>query len=672
MSEADEAASVRLEGLCDGLEIERDIRIDRDGPCATSNEPWLRLSSIEAFRPGGWIEMRYATSLYDDPVRPIFRFWTENGAFKDVLAPAPCEGVGVWIGRAPPNLSALWISPTDQVGRFDFEILSIGPTPLRTALRKALASPKRMFFSVSARLVGLHDEADLNLRWALGREELSAFSGWRSERAQRPESAIDRPRCDWDAAPTVTVILHAQDAARDAIAASRRAMTEQTYPRWRVLIQGAAPPPEETLADGRFALKGAGFPDLSRDLVCALRAGDELPPHGLACFVEHFARNPAEAIVYADEAEIGTGGGGAPRYKPGWSPTLNSFAPYVGRAAVFRGALLRQGDERLFEAPEALVGNLLANSEPDSVGRIARILFDFPPAPREGLRPAPVVPAAVSASAPRVTVIVPTRDRADLLRPCLETLLGKTSWPNLELLVVDNDSVEPATHRLLQEMTERDARVRVLSAPGPFNFSGICNAAAAQATGDFLVFLNNDTTVVSPGWIESMLEFASRPDIGAVGAKLLFPDFRVQHVGVAMGMGGVAGHFGSEVPDHDPGWLGVNFYPHEVSAVTGACLMVDHAKFNSVGGFDEVNLPIELNDIDLCLRLAAQGWRVICDSRAILMHHQSASRGGATFRLQKTYAAERAYFVAKWRAVIRHDPFFHPALSLYAHTPALA
>ncbi len=168
-----------------------------------------------------------------------------------------------------------------------------------------------------------------------------------------------------------------------------------------------------------------------------------------------------------------------------------------------------------------------------------------------------------------------------------------------------------------------------------------------------------------------MLEFASRPDVGAVGAKLLFPDLRVQHVGVALGMGGVAGHFGADLHQNDPGWRGVNLYPHEVAAVTGACLMVERRKFEAVGGFDEINLPIELNDIDLCLRLAENGWRSICDSRAALVHHQSASRGGATFRLQKTYAAERAYFIDKWRATIRNDPYFHPALSLYAHTPAL-
>ena len=653
------------------LTVARDIVVGDQGPCATSREPWLRLSSIEDFLPGVWIEMRYATSLYDDPVRPILRFWMQGGAYKDVLAPAPCEGVGVWIGRAPPNLSEVWVSPTDNVGRFDFQILSIGPTPLRTALRKAFASPKRMFFSLSARLVGLHDEADLNLRWALGREKLSAYPNWRSQRSERPDSAIDAPRSDWEKSPVATVVLDVEGASIDAINSSCRALTPQVYPHWRVLLKGSAPQANKWLGDDRFTRIETKDFDVSRDLVCVLRAGDEILPHGIACIVEHFARNPSETIAYADHSEIGSDGASAPCYKPGWSPTLNSFTQYVGRAALFRGAMLGRGGDLLSKSPDDLLAELLASTSKDSVGRVARVLFHFPRSENNEAPRAALTPTKLPEPLPRVTVVVPTRDRSDLLRPCLETLSALTSFPNLEVLVVDNDSVEPTTHRLLQELPERDRRITVLPAPGPFNFSAICNRAAQSAGGDFLVFLNNDTTIVSPGWVESMLEFASRPDVGAVGAKLLFPDFSVQHVGVALGMGGVAGHFGADLHQNDPGWRGVNLYPHEVAAVTGACLMVERRKFQAVGGFDEINLPIELNDIDLCLRLTKMGWRCICDSRAALVHHQSASRGGATFRLQKTYAAERAYFIDKWRATIRNDPYFHPALSLYAHTPAL-
>ncbi len=494
------------------LTIARDIVVGDQGPCATSREPWLRLSSVEDFLPGVWIEMRYATSLYDDPVRPILRFWIQGGAYKDVLAPAPCEGVGVWIGRAPTHLVEVWVSPTDKIGRFDFQILSIGPTPLRTALRKAFASPKRMFFSLSARLVGLHDEADLNLRWALGREKLSAYPNWRSQRSERPDSAIDAPRSDWEKSPVATVVLHVEGAAPNAIDASCSALTAQAYPHWRVLFKGSALQADGWLDDDRFAcIEGKG-PDVSRDLVCVLRAGDEILPHGIACFVEHFARNPTETIAYADHAEIDLGGASAPCYKPGWSPTLNSFTQYVGRAALFRGALVGNDGDLLRLSPDELLAHLLTSTAEDSVGRVARVLFHFPKSESDDAPRAALTPTRLPQPLPRVTVVVPTRDRADLLRPCLETLSALTSFPNLEVLVVDNDSVEPATHRLLQELTERDRRFNVLPAPGPFNFSAICNRAAKSAAGDFLVFLNNDTTIVSPGWVESDagVRFAAR------------------------------------------------------------------------------------------------------------------------------------------------------------------
>ncbi len=651
------------------LVAERDVVIGDRGPMATSTEPWLRLSSIEDFRPGRWVEIRYAISLYDDPVRPILRFWLGDGGHKDVLAPAPCEGVAVWIGRAPPDLSAVWISPTDRIGRFDFRIVSIGPVALGVSLRKALASPKRMFFSLSARMVGLHEEADLNLRFALGRESLSAYPHWLRQRGARPDEAIDAPRGDWPSGPVVTLVLDVEGAAPDATETSIRAIRAQTYPRWRVSLKGAGGQDLGGLAGQGFMDARAGEPDLSGDLVCSLRAGDEILPHGLACLVEHFARNPQEGIVYSDHSEIAPDGGITPCFKPAWSPVLFAFSRYVGRSAVFRGSLLERRSDLLLKAPEDLLRSLLDGAEISSVGRVARTLFRLSSSHSRQALASSTLP---NGSRPRVSVIVPTKDRADLLRPCLDSLLNRTSYPNLEVLVVDNDSVEPATHRLLEETISRDRRVRALPAPGPFNFSAICNRAAEQAEGEYLLFLNNDTTVLSPGWIESMLEFAARPDIGAVGAKLLFPDFRVQHVGVVLGMGGVAGHFGAELSREEPGWQGMNLFPHEVSAVTGACILVERRKFEAVSGFDATNLPIELNDIDLCLRLSEAGWRAICDTRAVLLHHQSASRGGATFRLQKTYAGERSYFIDKWRGKIRNDPYFNPAMSLYANAPALA
>ena len=211
----------------------------------------------------------------------------------------------------------------------------------------------------------------------------------------------------------------------------------------------------------------------------------------------------------------------------------------------------------------------------------------------------------------------------------------------------------------------------LLRRPGPFTFSGYCNEAVAFGEEKLLVFLNDDTAVLSEDWLERLAESAFDEGIGAVGAKLTFPDGRLQHVGVLVGMGGSAGHLGAMAPGDDPGWLGRNGVVHEVSAVTGACLAVARDKFLAVGGFDAEHLPVELSDVDLCLKLNARGWQTIVDPRVHLLHEESASRGRATFRRLDVYGGQRGIFIDRWRHVLRDDPTFHPGLSLYSLKAAL-
>jgi GT2 family glycosyltransferase len=186
-----------------------------------------------------------------------------------------------------------------------------------------------------------------------------------------------------------------------------------------------------------------------------------------------------------------------------------------------------------------------------------------------------------------------------------------------------------------------------------------------------LVFLNNDTEVLAEDWLGRLVVTSLLPDVGAVGGMLLYPDGRIQHAGVVLGMGNAAGHFGAGAAATDPGWQGRNEVLHEVSAVTGACLAVARRKFMLVGGFDAEHFPIELGDIDLCLKLAEKGWRTRLDPRVRLVHKESASRGGATFRRLSVYARERRELHARWLHLLRDDPCFHPGLSLYHNEAAL-
>jgi GT2 family glycosyltransferase len=638
-------AAATLEAACD-------VGREQDGFVALSQEPWLRLGDLQAFPPGQFVELCYAASLYDAPVRPILRFWLgERTAerFTEHILPSSCEGVGVWIGRVPTETTEVWISPTNRTGPFNFRILSARPASLVDTLRRAAAAPKRLFFALSAGMVGLTQEAELNWRWALGAAPMSAYPSWRAARTRASDPAFDLPRSEWTKGPRVVALCDVQGAAPRDVETTRASVAAQAYPHCA------------------FFTKTDGARLDARDLVLPLVAGDRLAPDACACFVEHFARHPQHAIAYADET-VGEGDALRPIYKPGWSATLHRFENYVGRATCVRAGLLSADSGWVEAGADELIDRLLSRAGNDEVGALRRPLFHL-----AGVVNArrTSIDAAFSGAPPKVTIVIPTRDRIDLLAPCLESLLRKSLYPRFEVIVVDNDSVEPGTQALLQALQAKDPRLKVLDRPGAFNFSALCNAGAGAGCGDYLIFLNNDTEVVTPDWIERLLFFAAAPDVGAVGAKLLYPGGRVQHVGVVLGMGCVAGHFGAGVNVGDRGWMSRNVSPHDVSAVTGACMMIERSKFDAVGGFDEINLPVELNDVDLCLRLTARGWRTICNPQTILIHRQSASRGGGALRLQRVYETERRAFSERWRAVIRDDPHFHPGLSLYATSEAL-
>jgi GT2 family glycosyltransferase len=233
---------------------------------------------------------------------------------------------------------------------------------------------------------------------------------------------------------------------------------------------------------------------------------------------------------------------------------------------------------------------------------------------------------------------------------------------DVEVLIADNGSRRSETLALYRSIS-RDPRTRILALPGPFNFSALCNQAATSARGQVLVFLNDDTAAIQADWLTRLADWALHPEYGAIGAKLLYPSGRVQHCGLVIGLGGYAAHIESGASSGDSGYLGRLDVAHEVSAVTGACLAVEKGKFEAVNGFDAEKFPVELGDVDLCLRLEARGWRTILAAEVVLVHHESASRGRTPDR-EIRYAHEHRHFAARWDARIRDDPFFHPALSL--------
>lgn len=258
-------------------------------------------------------------------------------------------------------------------------------------------------------------------------------------------------------------------------------------------------------------------------------------------------------------------------------------------------------------------------------------------------------------SIPSVTVVIPTRDKADLLKACVESVLGKTSYPNFKVVVVNNQSIEQSTLAYLEELKPRG--ITVLDFPKPFNFSEIANFASANDASEFLCFLNNDTEVLEPNWLSHLVDHALAPEVGLVGSKLLYGNGAVQHFGIALGFTGAAGHPYSGIQSQElPEGLDESCF--EVSGVTFACALVSRENYISLGGLD-VKFRVGLNDVDFALRLKEINKKSIVCARSGLTHHESRSRNSMTSLQGATQALmEVIEFTRRHGANIREDPYF--------------
>ncbi len=425
-------------------------------------------------------------------------------------------------------------------------------------------------------------------------------------------------------------------------------------------------------ADGEFVLP------LPPDVTVAEAALYEVAAAIVEC--------PEVDIVYTDEDRVDAAGKRCePHFKTDWDPELALGRDALGLLVAYRKELLDRLDGMRHFGPETALSlydlSLRAAFavSPIRIQHIPAVLCHRTQAllrwDAEGAReivrerlaergvrahvaPAPLAPSwnrivrEVPNPAPLVSVIVPTRDRTDLLARSTDALLRRTAYPALELFIVDNNSREAATIQLFRRLSQ-DPRVRILSHPGSFNYAAINNRAAREARGEILLLLNNDTDALRPDWLREMVSHAIRSDVGAVGAKLLYADERVQHAGVVLGPGPVLVHQLRLSDSLDAGPNGELALTRTVSAVTGACLALRRSVFFEVGGLDE-NLQVAFNDIDLCMRIGDHGYRIVWTPFAELFHLENASRGPDD-PLEKT--KELQYFCRVWGSLMETDPF---------------
>lgn len=484
-------------------------------------------------------------------------------------------------------------------------------------------------------------------------------------------------------APLVSVIF--PDARSDAALAS---VLAQSFGAFDCVLAAACGGPVDApltllnlpAATGLAARCTAGLAVAAGEFVMILGPGDRLAPHALLYFTDALRHHPQTDAFTCDDDEVTPQGGHhAPRFKAGWDPDLLLTQDYIGGAIMIRRSLLQQaGGFDAADGNAAVYGAVLralAAAGPGRVRHIPAVLLHRaqadPFAAAAGWAGAaqrflgesasvvasPLAPGCnrivwpLPSPAPLVSVIVPVRDRAHLLLDCAEGVLHHTDYAPLELLIVDNGSELAETFAAFDQLAQ-DPRVRILHAPGPFNYAALNNAAVARAEGSVVVLLNSDTRVLHKEWLTEMVSQALRPDVGPVGAKLLYGDGRLQHGGVLLVPGGGVVHCERLAAADDPGYLGQLNVQRGCPAVTGACMAMRRSVFLEAGGFDEQTFAVAFNDVDLCLRLRDYGYRAVWTPFAVLEHLESASRGLARTAAERARDDREVYHLRRrWHAL---------------------
>ncbi len=684
----------------------------------------LRIDLAGAGLGGAWVSVTWHDAGSGGLARLLLSAVSDDG----VSAPLAEEPLGgdafAWTGRLPPEVAALRLTALSRTDPFALRDLAIRRRGrLGIVARAGTRQPSLTAQAVTWRLLGLKVRARGMIARALAHRAETGYAAWiaRFDRLTAAErSRIRAEIAGWEAPPLISVLMPVHDPDPRVLEAAIRSVRGQLYPAWELCIaDDASTDPRIPRLIARHAAEEPRIRTVRRPenghIARATNEALGLAGGAYAAFLDHddllsenalfeVARavraDPELALIYSDEDKVDRRGRRfEPHFKSGYDRELLWAQNYVNHLCVVRtDALRRLGGLRPgFEGSQDhdLLLRLTEGLDASRVRHIPKVLYHWRAAAGSGtfsdralaraeearLRALTEIAARKGARAergpegfnrlvrplpappPLVSVVIPTRDRAELLGVVLDGLFARTDYPALEVIVVDNGSTEPATRDLFARYAG-DPRLRVLPAPGPFNFSELSNRGAAAARGTILLFLNNDIEVLEPGWLTELVAIASDREIGAVGAKLLYPDGTIQHGGIVLGIGGIAGHSHLGLPGSAPGYFARMVLSQEVSAVTGACLAMRANVFSEVGGFDAAHLAVAFNDVDLCLKIRAAGYRIVWTPHARLVHHESKSRGAEdTPEKRARFEAESRVMRERWEPMLRADPYYNPNLS---------
>jgi len=525
--------------------------------------------------------------------------------------------------------------------------------------------------------------------------------------------------------PRISVLLPAFESDLRYLRRAIESIKRQLYPHWELCaVDDGSQNPEVWQLLQSYACSDSRIKILRRPEcghICAasndalaiasgeyttlLDHDDEFAPTALYFAALELNSSPQLQFLYSDEDKLDVQGRRCdPYFKPDWNEDLFSSQNYINHMSVYGTELMRKvgGFRKGLEGSQDydLIWRCLEQIHPEQIRHIPRILYHWRMGPESTATAVATKPYAyqtamravqehfdrmnISAKVepdqaiylrakyappldnPLVSIIIPTRDRVEFLRKCVESIRANTDYPNFEIIILDNESSDPRTLEYFSQLSQT-AHVEIHRVEGAFNFSRLNNIGVRHARGSFIALLNNDLEVKNSGWLTEMISHGARPEIGAVGARLWYPNGTMQHGGVIVGPGGVASHVHAGVRN-EHGYFARAHLTQNFSAVTGACMLVRKELYEQLGGLDETNLTVTFNDVDFCLRLSKAGYRIVWTPYAELYHHESASRGlEDTEAKQKRFLAEVDFMRNRWAREIETDPCYNPNLSLEAN-----
>lgn len=534
--------------------------------------------------------------------------------------------------------------------------------------------------------------------------------------------AIRKRIATFEKAPLISVVMPVYNPKPQWLAEAIESVRGQLYPHWELCIaDDLSPDPAIRPILERYAAEDPRIKVVFRDRnghisaasnsalglatgewIALLDHDDLLSEHALYCVADAINRNPSARLIYSDEDKIDESGARRePYFKCEWNPELFYSHNMFSHLGVCQKALLDEiGGFRVgYEGSQDydLVLRCIERVGAAAIHHIPRVLYHWrlhATSTASGVEAKPYaavigekvinehlcrrkvearaeyigygyrVRYALPAQQPLVSLIIPTRNAVHLMRQCIGSILEKTTYENYEILIVDNGSDDAEALCYFESLAD-DPRIRVLRDERPFNYSALNNAAVKHAKGKLVGLLNNDIEVISPDWLSEMVSLALQPGIGAVGAKLLYPDSTVQHAGLVLGVLGVAGNAHKHVPRATRGYFGRAGLISAFSAVTAACLVICKTIYQEVGGLNEKDLAVAYNDVDFCLRVGEAGYRNIWTPFAELYHHESATRGHEDDPVKRArFDREIEYMKQRWGRRLANDPCYSPNLTL--------